>query len=154
MLHSLEGMVGIYGATLVVAALSGFIPVINAEIYLVAVTLAMRSVPLAIVLGLIVAIGQMIAKVGIYKVSAGAANKAKTSAKIQAKLDKVHALMAKWKDKPYVLVFVSAVFGLPPFFVVSILAGMLKLDFKKFLVLGTIGRTLRFVAIALIALLF
>ena len=154
MLHSLEGTIGIYGATLVVAALSGFIPVINAEIYLVAVTLAMRSVPLAIVLGLIVAIGQMAAKVGIYKVSAGAARKAKTSEKIQAKLDKVHALMAKWKDKPFALVFVSAVVGVPPFFVVSILAGMLKLDFKKFLVLGTIGRTLRFVTIALVALLF
>ena len=154
MFHSLAGTIGIYGATLVVAALSGFIPVINAEVYLVAVTLSQRSVPLAIVLGLIVAIGQMTAKVGIYKASSGAANKAKGSEKIQAKLDKAQALMSRWKDKPFLLVFVSAVFGIPPFFIVSVLAGMLKLSFKKFLVLGTIGRTMRFVGIALIALLF
>lgn len=152
MFDSLAGVIGIYGATLIVAALSGVVPLINAEIYLVAVALAMKSVPLAIILGVIVALGQMVAKIGIYQASKGLTTK--SSPKIQAKLDKAHAVMAKWKDKPMLLIFVSAVVGLPPFFLVAIVAGMLRMNFKKFMILGFIGRTIRFVSIALIALLF
>lgn len=151
MWDSLTGTVGIYGGTLIVAVLSGFIPIINVELYLIAVTLLMRSMPLAIILGMIAAVGQMIAKVGIYKASAGAATKA--SPKLQGKIDKAQQVMEKWKDKPLVLTFVSATFGIPPFFIVSVVGGLLKLNFRAFMLIGFIGRSLRFVTIALLALL-
>ncbi len=153
MWDALTSTVGIYGATLVVAALSGIIPIINAEVYLVAVALLTRSVPLAIVLGLIVAAGQMIAKIGIYKAFALGADKAATKPKYAAKLEKAQKLMEKWKDKPLVLTFVSASVGLPPFFIVSALAGMLKINFKAFMLLGFLGRSIRFCLIAVLAVL-
>ena len=74
MIETIEGTIGIYGATLLVAIASGFIPIINIEIYLAAVVLVTKSLPLAILLGVIAAIGQMVAKIGIYKASRAGAN--------------------------------------------------------------------------------
>lgn len=152
MIDGLEGTVGIYLATLVVAALSGLIPIINAEIYLIGVALYTRSIPLAIVLGIIVAVGQMIAKIAIYQAALKATN-LRPGGKFATKIEKARALVDRWRDKPLTLIFVSASVGLPPFFLVSILAGMLKVKFRPFVLLGLLGRSLRFVTIALLALL-
>lgn len=151
MIETIEATVGIYGATLIVAIASGFIPVINIEIYLVAVVLLTKSLPLAVLLGVIAAVGQMVAKIGIYKASRAGANLAKPDPK--GKLARAREVMAKWKDKPHLLTFVSASTGIPPFFIVSIVAGILQLPFVAFLVVGTLGRTIRFVTIAVLAVM-
>ncbi|MGE0869016.1 MAG: hypothetical protein AB7P03_10645 [Kofleriaceae bacterium] len=154
MIDGLEATIGIYAATFVVAVLSGFIPVINAELYLIGVAVVTGNVWLAVVLGVIVAAGQMVAKIGIYQAARGASSLGSRGPKYEAKLAKARALVDKWRDKPFVLLFVSASTGLPPFFIVSLLAGMLSIKFRPFVTIGMLGRTLRFVTIALLALLF
>ena len=148
MIETIEGTIGIYGATLVVAIASGFIPLINIEIYLIAVCLLTRSLPLAILLGVIAAAGQMVAKVGIYKASRAGTNLSKPDPK--GKLARAREVMARWKDKPHLLTFVSASTGIPPFFIVSIVAGVLELPFIAFLAVGLLGRTIRFVVVAVV----
>ncbi|MGE0549222.1 MAG: hypothetical protein AB7O24_22115 [Kofleriaceae bacterium] len=155
MIDGLEATLGIYAATFVVAVLSGFIPVVNAELYLIGVAVVTGNVWLAVVLGVIVAAGQMVAKIGIYQAARSASSLGgRRGPKYEAKLAKARALVDKWRDKPFVLLFVSASTGLPPFFIVSLLAGMLSIKFRPFVTIGMLGRTLRFVTIALVALLF
>ena len=45
--------------------------------------------------------------------------------------------------------FASALFGLPPFYVMSVAAGALRLGLPAFVALGLTGRMLRFTAIFL-----
>lgn len=148
---AIQATIGIYGATFIVAIVSAFIPLINAEIYLAAVALATKSIPLAIVLGLITALGQMIGKVGIYKAAQKGANLKKYEE--NGKLERARRLMAKWKDKPHVLTFISASTGIPPFFIVSLVGGMLELPFAAFMAVGFLGRSIRFVTVAIVAVM-
>jgi membrane protein YqaA with SNARE-associated domain len=127
-------------ATFLYCVASGFIPVVNAEIFLVgAAALAPReSLPL---LALIGAAGQMVAKSGMYLGGRGVLRL--PSEKRKADLEAVRARLEKWKSRD-LLVFVSAALGLPPFFAISILAGTLKFPFARFLTAGLLGRLLRF----------
>ncbi|MBA3391585.1 MAG: VTT domain-containing protein [Deltaproteobacteria bacterium] len=152
MFDSIEAAVGIYLASLVIGVVSGVIPVVNAELYLIGVVLLGNSVPGAIVLGTLVALGQMIAKAGLYQAARGAGNAGKRS-KLGDKIEKARARLERWKSKPLTITFVSAVTGLPPFFLVSLVAGLLEVRFVTFCVLGFVGRTIRFVTIALLAVL-
>lgn len=151
MIGSIEATVGIYGASFVVAILSGFIPIVNAELYLAAVALTTKSIPLALALGLIVAAGQMIAKVGIYKAALKASN-LKTHEE-DGKLAKARKVVAKWKGREHLLTFVSATVGIPPFLIVSVVAGILELPFIAFVTIGFIGRAIRFGTVAVVAVM-
>lgn len=154
MIDSIEAAVGIYMASLVVGALSALIPIINAELYLVGVVLLTGSVPAAIALGILVGLGQMIVKVGLYQGAkkAGEAGRRRNT-KWAAQLEKARVRVDQWKSKTW-LTFVSAVVGIPPFYVITLLAGALQVRFRTFLALGILGRSIRFVALALVALLF
>ena len=48
----------------------------------------------------------------------------------------------------------SAVTGLPPFYAISVAAGVLRLRFVLFFALGLAGRTLRFAAVFVVPRLF
>ena len=53
-------------------------------------------------------------------------------------------------DRPVVaslFVFVSAATGVPPFAILSVLAGQLRMNLPLFLAIGLVGRWLRFVAV-------
>lgn len=151
MLDSIVATLGIYGGTLVVGVLSGLVPVVNGEVFLVGVVLYTGKLWPALVLALLVALGQMIAKVILYKAVHGAAELGKES-RIGKKLEAARAKVEKWRDKPLAITFASALTGLPPFYVVTLLAGALGVRFRTFLLLGITGRVIRFVALALIVL--
>ena len=74
--------------------------------------------------------------------------------KMEAKLAKAQARLDKWKDKPIAIIFLSSLVGFPPFYIVSFLAGMFKMSFRAIMLVGTVGRFLRFATVALIPLLF
>ena len=151
MLDSIVGALGIYTGTLVVGVLSGLVPVINGELFLIGVVLLTGQVWPAIALALLVAVGQMIAKFVLYKAAHGATGLGKES-RFANKLEAARAKVEKWKDKPLAITFVSALTGLPPFYIVTLLAGALGVRFSTFMILGIIGRVVRFVALALIVL--
>lgn len=153
MIDSLEGAVGIYLASFLIAVVSGVVPIVNAEIYLVGVVLAVGGIPEALILAVIVSIGQMVAKAVIYQTARGATNLGEKSSGFGAKLERARAKVEKWKSKPLGVTFVSASVGLPPFYIVSLVAGILQVRFRAFMLVGLAGRTLRFGTIAVLAAL-
>jgi membrane protein YqaA with SNARE-associated domain len=67
--------------------------------------------------------------------------------KAQARLE---LWRARTQERPVlsgVLVLVSAVTGLPPFAVLAVLAGQLRMNLPLFLTLGLVGRWLRFATV-------
>lgn len=149
LLDSIVAALGIYAGTLVVGVLSGLVPIINGEVFLVAMVLLTGQVWPAIALALLVAIGQMIAKVILWKM-ASTATEAGRDTRLGKKIAQARTKIEKWKEKPLAVTFISALTGLPPFYIVTLLAAALGVRFRTFLILGIIGRVVRFVVIALI----
>ena len=131
---------GVPLATFVYCVASGFIPVVNAELFLVAVAATSPHAALPAV-AVLAAAGQMVAKSGMYLGGRGVVRLPK--GKRKEDLEAIRARVERWRSKD-LLVFVSASLGLPPFFATSILAGTLGFAFPRFLVAGFLGRLLRF----------
>ncbi|QNN54827.1 VTT domain-containing protein [Nocardioides mesophilus] len=103
-------------------------------------------------LGLVAAAGQMVGKVVWYYLGASSLQ----WGWIRRRLDKPKNLarLELWRhrtaERPLVagvLLFTSALVGFPPFAIVSVLAGQLRMNLVLFLTLGLLGRWLRFVAV-------
>jgi membrane protein YqaA with SNARE-associated domain len=128
-------------STFGVCLASGFIPLINAEIYLLAASAASPSyatVPL-LVMG---TLGQMTAKVVMYLGGSGVLR-----LPTHRHADRMHRVMEelqRWRGSTATMIFVSASVGLPPFYVVSVLCGMMRTGLWQFILLGTAARMLRF----------
>ena len=120
---------------------SAMIPVLHAEAYLVMVSLV--SPPeLRWTLVMAATSGQMLGKVGMYY--AGRGVRLIPGERMQRRL---RLATARYREKRRIgsgLVFVSASSGLPPFYLVSIAAGLLTFPLVRFIILGFGGRFLRF----------
>lgn len=139
---------GPYVATLVVGFLSALIPVVNIEMFLIAAAaIASGSYPVW-TLGVVAGFGQMGGKCILYW-SGGAAANSRAGRKFSP--ERTEALRRRMRAmNPWVLSgfsFVSALTGVPPFFLVSVLAGVIEMKFWQFLLTGLSGRVLRLVAI-------
>jgi membrane protein YqaA with SNARE-associated domain len=147
--ESILGVIGLYGGTFVVCFIAGLVPLINAEVFLVVVAtvLVSSAAPLPAVV-LLAAAGQMVAKVVLYYAARGVI--ATATGKRREKIERAQARIEKWKDRPLWVLAASATFGLPPFYVVSLLAGALKIRLAPFLAIGMAGRTARFAVIVAI----
>jgi len=126
--------------------ISGLIPFVNAEIFLLA---ASAAVPRELALPLILAAtaGQMTAKAAMYGAGRGVLNLPGERMRRW-----VADAEARARTRPVTgggIVLVSAASGVPPFYVMSIACGMLRFEFVRFLTLGFIGRFIRFGAIVL-----
>lgn len=138
-------------ALFVVAVASALIPLVNIEAYL-GVRAAVASVEHVWWLGLVAAAGQMLGKVVWYylgrnSLSWGWVRRRLEKPRNAARLD---LWTRRTQERPAVaglLLFVSALTGFPPFAVVSVLAGQLRMSLLLFLLLGLVGRWLRFVAV-------
>ena len=142
--EELIGKVGVYAASFVVGFVSGLVPFVNSELYLVAVSpmVARHSLlPIA----LLSAAGQMVAKTILFYAGRGVFNI--NMGKIEKKIEAVQKKFQDWENKVDALILLSAFVGLPPFYVVSVVAGALKLHYIRFLVAGIVGRSARFVVI-------
>lgn len=148
-MESIVEAVGIYAATLIVGVLSGLIPIINGELFMLgAIRLLADDLPGALAVAVLMAIGQMIAKIVLYQAARKATDLG--TGRFATKLRDARKRVEKWRDKPLLITFVSAVFGLPPFYLVTLVAGILEVRFVAFLWLGITGRLIRFIALALI----
>lgn len=139
-------MLGIYGGTFIVCVLSGLIPFVNAELFLIGlIRLTVdRSDQLP---GIVIAaaLGQMAAKVGLYYAGQGLLELPR--GRYRAKVEKVRAKIDQWKTKPYLIYAISALVGLPPFYLTVLAAGAMKIRFSAFLAIGLAGRLVRFAII-------
>jgi membrane protein YqaA with SNARE-associated domain len=139
---------GIPLATLIYCYVSGLVPVVNAEAFLVIISSALLTKSELVLTAAVAAAGQMAAKSTMYVV-------VRTSfrhppKKYEGQLARAREKFARWRYGTGVFLFASAASGFPPFYAVSIMSGMLKINFLTFLLCGLAGRFLRFGA----ALLF
>lgn len=130
---------------------SALVPVINIEAYL-ALLAAVSDVGSVWVLALTAAVGQMFGKLLWYRIGASSLGWGWVRRKVEK--PKAQARLELWRarthQRPVVagaLVFVSAVTGLPPFAVLSVVAGQLRMNLTLFLGLGLLGRWVRFAAV-------
>ncbi len=142
--EELIGKVGVYAASFVIGFVSGLVPFVNSELYLVAVsTMAARHslVPIA----LLTAAGQMVAKTILFYAGRGVFNI--NMGRFEKKIEAVQKKFQDWDNKVDALILLSAFVGMPPFYVVSFVAGALKLHYIRFLAAGMVGRSARFAVI-------
>jgi membrane protein YqaA with SNARE-associated domain len=138
-------------ALLLLGVASALVPVINIEAYLTvrAVVADLGSVWL---LGFVAAVGQMIGKLVWYHLGASSLSWGWVRRRIET--PKALARLELWRrrtdERPLLaggLVLVSALTGLPPFAIIAVVAGQLRMRLGVFLVLGLLGRWLRFVGV-------
>ena len=138
-------------ASLFFAALSGavassLLPFVNAELLLLGLVLAAPGA--APLLAVVVAVGQMAGKSALFLGSRRLSHGA-----IAARLAR-WGLSGRQNVKGGPLVGLSALTGLPPFYLLSIAAPALGVRFRTFLVMGLAGRVLRFGALVSLPELF
>ena len=128
-------------ATFVYCIGSAVIPVMHAEAYLITVS-ALTPPALAWALVLAATAGQMVGKVAMYWAGRGALRL--PSERMRRRLAAVRARYEGHRGVGNGLIFVSASSGLPPFYVIAVVAGMLRVPLRSFVSFGTAGRFLRF----------
>jgi membrane protein YqaA with SNARE-associated domain len=139
---------------LTVAFASALVPLVNIEAYL-GVRGAVSTVSTAerlLLMGLVAAFGQMVGKLVWYRLGASSLGWGWVRRRLEN--PSAQARLARWRgrtsDRPLVagvLVFGSAFSGLPPFAILSVVAGQLGMSVLAFFTLGLLGRWLRFSAV-------
>ena len=127
---------------------SALVPLINIEVALFGVGAASSNDRLWF-LAAVAGLGQMAGKLVWYYLGASALRWGWVRKKVET--PKAKAKLELWQhrthDRPLigaVLLFASAFTGFPPFAIVAVLAGQLRMKLTIFLVVGFVGRTLRF----------
>lgn len=138
--EALVASAGIPLGTFLYCVVAGLVPVVNAEIFLVAVAAAAPATSLPWV-AVMAALGQMVAKVLLYQAGRGVVRL--PFARASASLEAVRLRIERWRSRD-LLMFVSATAGLPPFYATSVLAGTLRYPLARFVVVGFVGRLIRF----------
>jgi membrane protein YqaA with SNARE-associated domain len=130
--------------------LSALIPVLNAEVFLAA--LAASEAPPLWPMAIVAAAGQMLGKIVYYYL--GKSSLEWSWVKKRTDTPRFQATLEKWRlrleNRPWVaaaFVFASAAIGIPPFAIVAVLAGTLRTSLSMFIVVGFVGRALRFASI-------
>jgi membrane protein YqaA with SNARE-associated domain len=133
--------VGIYAGTYIICFISGFFPLVNAEIFLVLISLNVTKAE-CIPLFMLAALGQMTAKLLMFLGGKGVIKLSKK--RFEDKINGIALKMKKWETRIDIFIFLSAFSGIPPFYVVAIVAGMGRTNILRFFISGLLGRTLRF----------
>ena len=129
----------------VASVVSGFIPFVNAEVVVAGAAVAAPPGYMIPVI-LVCSIGQMLAKVALYAGMRWLPDR--LPAKATERLDRASEKVKKLEEAGLALVLVSAIVGLPPFYLISLAAGAMKLNLTGFAIAGTAGRFVRFAIIA------
>ena len=134
-----------------VAFASALVPVVNIEAYL-GVRGSVGGIDNVWVLGLAAGFGQMVGKVVWYYLGASSLHWGWVRRRMET--PKAQARLETWRlrthERPVLagaLVFGSAFSGFPPFAILAVLAGQLRMQLGLFLGLGLLGRWLRFTAV-------
>jgi membrane protein YqaA with SNARE-associated domain len=139
-------VVGLLGVSLA----SALVPLINIELYLVGLA-AVTGGDRVWLLSAVGGIGQMLGKVAWYYLGANSLRWSWIRRRVET--PKAQAKLELWQHRTHerpvigaLLLFASAFSGFPPFAIVSVLAGQLRMNLAVFVSVGFVGRTLRFAA--------
>lgn len=132
---------GVYLSALLLSFVSGMVPFINIELFLLFVATCFdKSQFLPIVL--LAALGQMIAKALMYLVGKGMIKI--SIRKDESRLQKTLNRLKKVPSRVQLVIFTSAFTGFPPFYLTAVAAGMIRANFSRFFLFSYAGRCLRF----------
>ena len=136
---------------LLVGFTSALVPLVNIEAYL-GVRASVSAVDSTWLLGFTAALGQMAGKVVWYYLGASSLSWRWVRRRVETPRARIRLQL--WRSRihrrPIVtgaLVFVSAFTGLPPFAILAVVAGQLRMSLTAFFLLGLLGRWLRFSAV-------
>ena len=139
---------------LVLAFVSAFVPLVSVEVALVAAAATGSSGRLLAAQVLAAAVGQMLGKSCFFLGGRGLyvwSGRRKAARRPRSeRLSRLLARAAKQRVAAITTVFVSAFTGLPPFAVVSAIAGAWRIRLASFFVVGLAGRSARVGGVLLI----
>jgi membrane protein YqaA with SNARE-associated domain len=137
----LLSLAGIYAGTFLFCAMSGIVPLMNSELFMLYLgsTASHSQFPALILLA---ALGQMSAKVVLYYAGRGVLKL--PMGRGQARIEALRTRLSATGQAAGGVTFVSALTGLPSFYAISVIAGTLGWPFSRFLAWGIAGRILRF----------
>lgn len=64
--------------------------------------------------------------------------------KYETKLKAIQSKFVRWENRQDIFIFISAAAGTPPFFITTILCGVMRVPFLKFLIVGALGLLIKF----------
>jgi membrane protein YqaA with SNARE-associated domain len=134
-----------------VAFVSALFPLVNLEAYL-GVRASVAGMSSLWLLGMVAAFGQMLGKLAWYYLGASSLRWRWIRRRMDTPRQRVR--LEHWQERTRqrpvltgVLLFVSAVTGIPPLAILAVVAGQLRMRLGLFVALGFTGRWLRFVAV-------
>jgi membrane protein YqaA with SNARE-associated domain len=139
---------GIYCSCFLLSILSALLPWLNGEVVLLSFAALAPGPWQLIAVILLTTSGQMAGKCILYWMARRG---------IQPRSARMTRTLTTWKErlaqspsKSLAIVFISSTLSIPPFYVLTIIFGILKMRFKPFILVGACGRLLHFGALALI----
>ena len=152
-LSTLDSFGGTYVAMFLFAMLSGVFPLANSEAALIALALeSSYDMPKLVVLAVVVALGQNVTHALMYQSARGLAKAgAKRRAKLEARIARARALGERWQKSELLMITLGATVGIPPQVLVALLAGVIGIRFRTFVLIDVAGRIARFVTIVMVA---
>jgi len=140
--------IGLLVSCFALSIVSALVPWVNGEVLLLSLAALVRSPFHLAALVLLASAGQMVGKCALYWAGRGV---------IPLQSGRVGRTVTSWRERfersssrPMGLVFISSALGIPPFYVITILAGAVRLRFGRFIAVGACGRVLRFGALILV----
>jgi len=133
-------------STFALVLVGSFAPLVNTEVVVLGAA-AVAPPELIVPLILLASATQMLGKSVLYFAAAGLVSL--PAGRWSARIDSAIERAQRYNTGSTTLLFASAASGFPPFYLTTIASGALHLDFRRFLLVGLIGRTLRFTAIVL-----
>lgn len=133
--------VGIYGTTIILCFISGVLPILHVEAFLVTVS-ALSSQKIVIPLIIVASTVSILAKSLVYLTARGVLNL--PLKKYEEKLEPVRRRIERWRAGTMVLLLISACTGMPPFYLMTILSGTMKYNFIKYFLCGVFGLAVRY----------
>lgn len=136
---------GVYATLAVIAFVSAVFPLVNAELAVLGFAAALPH-PNLLMLVVVATGAQMAGKCTMYWV--GRRGTVLASPRYAAAIERWGHRFRGSGPRAGALVFLSSASGLPPFYVISTLAGAFRTSFVAFLIAGTAGRFLHFAVLA------
>lgn len=129
----------------VLSFISAVFPLVSAEVVVLGLAAA-SDTPNVVLLAAVATAAQMAGKSTMYWLGARVA--VHTPARYRASMERWEHRFRASRGRVGSLVLLSSASGLPPFYVISTLAGAFKTSFLTFLIAGTVGRFIRFASLA------
>ena len=155
MVDGLVATLGLYGGAFVIGFVAGMFPIVSIEAFLIAAT-ALKLAPGGLLLAVLIAvsaIGHQIAKTVTYYAGAGAFELPQGN--VKARIEAARARIDRWNKRPKLVMMVAALIGLPPLWLLGIIAKpLMHMSFTTFTVISLAGRLVRYTTLVVVTSLF